>query len=190
MRAFISIDLPPALFTPVFKERIFGDRCTRVATDFHLTLLFLPNITEEKARGLWNTMDEIAGDISPFKATIKGAGAFNRRGRPGVLWFGFADGGITVKMHSDLMSKASELGIETAAESFEPHITLARFRCTPAMPSLHAFLERYRDVALGEQHVDHLHFKQSELLSGGARHTVLHTSVLRGTSSPCSTDPV
>lgn len=102
----------------------------------HLTLHFLGNVDDAFEQRLRDTLsDPIA--VAPFDVTFDGLGMFPERGSPRVLWLAVAAGleplrvlhdVVVARLKSSPTSERAAPAPERTAESFTPHLTLARFR--------------------------------------------------------------
>jgi len=89
----------------------------------HLTLVFLDTRPDEAVEELDRLGMEICADASPFELTLSGLGAFPSFRRPKVLWVG-VEGQTDALVQ--LQAKFSAASMPGEAESYLPHITLAR----------------------------------------------------------------
>lgn len=96
---------------------------------FHFTLKFLGEISEEEATQALAALEQAAAGTAPFDVTVAGLGGFPTPERPSVLWAGVTDG------QAGLSSLAANVEREFAARGFarerrpfKPHLTLGRVR--------------------------------------------------------------
>jgi 2'-5' RNA ligase len=130
----------------------------------HVTLKFLGDVPEER-------IDKIAGALSavrvaPFRAQVKGLGAFPGRSVR-VVWLGLE--GNFAELYRKVEDALSPFGFEREARGFSPHVTLGRVGrpTTDVSRILAAKIAAlsYRD--LGSFTVDEFILKKSTLARGG-----------------------
>ena len=82
-------------------------------------------------------MDSVLRMVRSFELKTGDLGAFPSRGAPRVLWVGLGEGEVRLKsLHKELERGFQGAGLEKAAGSFRPHLTLARWGRHPqAVPS-------------------------------------------------------
>ncbi len=102
----------------------------------HLTLHFLGNVDDAFEQRLRDTLSNPI-TIAPFDVTFDGLGMFPERGSPRVLWLGVAEGleplrslhdVFVARLKSSPTPERATPTPERTADSFTPHLTLARFR--------------------------------------------------------------
>jgi 2'-5' RNA ligase len=95
----------------------------------HLTLKFLGEISEEKAKEVTAALDGIARTVKPFDLTLKDIGAFPKIDFPKVLWAGLDKGALESQ---ELASKVDEalslIGFNKEERPFSAHLTIGRVR--------------------------------------------------------------
>lgn len=129
MRAFVALELPEAFADEVagLARRLEATCAGRFvpAENHHLTLAFLGEVGEARARRAMEALDAACAGVGPVRLCACGLGAFGR-GRDATLWLG-------VKKDEGLMALARRVRAELAAreiaydkKDFLPHVTLAR----------------------------------------------------------------
>ncbi len=102
----------------------------------HLTLHFLGNVEDAFEQRLRETLSASIA-VAPFDVTFDGLGIFPERGSPRVLWLGVAEGleplrslhdVFVARLKSSPTPERATPTPERTADSFTPHLTLARFR--------------------------------------------------------------
>lgn len=180
MRLFCAVELP-ALIRERASEHIAV--LQRLAPDvragwerpekLHITLKFLGEIEESRARLLSAASERAAGSVEPFHLSIEGAGAFPPRGPARVLWLGLKDAtGALSLLQRRLEEECSVEGFPREARPFKPHITIARLR-HPAGARRLAALHEEKGFAPAGFSVHDLVVIRSELGHGGSRYTEL-----------------
>lgn len=132
-RLFFGLPLPDTCKQSIIRWRAetFPAEAGRpVAADaLHLTLAFLGEVSDEKARALMR----LAGRIQQpsFSLTLDDAGHWPRSG---VVWLGprQAPRGL-LQLAQLLRSQAARSGCAQPAQSFHPHVTLLRQAMQPVM---------------------------------------------------------
>ncbi|CAM3987693.1 RNA 2',3'-cyclic phosphodiesterase [Nocardiopsis rhodophaea] len=148
MRLFLAIDPPDDLLERVAEAahalRSDGDglRWSQPA-DWHLTLVFLGEISDERRSLLEQRFAAELRHHQPLSLAVRGAGTFpgdDTRAR--VLWAGFeGDIGALGRLAADLRRVARKSGVPIEHRPYVPHLTLARSR-VPADVSRHRWVLR------------------------------------------------
>ena len=143
MRAFIALEMPEEFVDDAasLARRLSRDVEGRFvpAQNYHLTLAFLGEIGEAKARDAMDAIDEACRTVGPVPIDVVGLGAFGKRAGGSGLW-------LEVAKDPELMALAERLraGLDARgvafdrSSSFLPHVTLARRAKLPssALPQL------------------------------------------------------
>jgi 2'-5' RNA ligase len=185
MRLFIAIDLDSAARETIAAEQralaraIGDDRSLRwVRTDqMHLTLVFLGEVSDA---GVPPLVAAIGAPLSTptFDLGFAGFGVFPPRGAPRVLWLGVKTGASdAVEVQRDIADRVTGAGVEIDTRSFQPHLTLARWRTAPR-GEIRRALERLPAVEIARVRVDHVTVYQSHLSSSGPRYIPLARATL------------
>ena len=121
-----------------------------VAPDrWHLTLLFLGAVPEERVPPLVAVAGDVVGSASAMTMRLAGAGRFGPLRRPQVFWAGL-DGDVQplVDLAVRLASAARGLDLSVEDRPFRPHLTLGRWPLRrPADGTLPERLADYRGPA-------------------------------------------
>lgn len=134
MRTFIAIELSQeirdTLAQIASRLKYAGADVKWVEKDnIHLTLKFLGEISEEKAKLVAARLDTIAKETKPFEISLKDLGAFPKIDSPRVIWVGLDKG---AKESTELAKKIglalSKLGFQEEARPFAAHLTIGRVR--------------------------------------------------------------
>ena len=129
---------------------------------WHLTLLFLGAVPEERVAALVEAAAPAVSAAGPMRLRMAGGGRFGSRRRPTVAWAGLeGDVGPLVELAARLAGAARSLGLPVEDRPFRPHLTLGRWR--PGQPADGALTDRlagYRgpswtvtEVALLQSHL-------------------------------------
>ena len=102
-------------------------RWTRVE-EWHLTLLFLGEVPEDRVPCLTEALESALGGHPALDLALDGWGTFPQRGgRASVFWVGVEGEGLLELAH-DLREAARSVGVPIESRPFVPHLTLARAR--------------------------------------------------------------
>jgi 2'-5' RNA ligase len=189
IRAFIAIDLPPAIQETLDKQttrlrQILGDDLVRwVPThNMHLTLKFLGSLPLLHLDFIKQMLAQAAESNPQFDLQISGLGSFPNSKRPRVLWAGIhAPTGLT-SLQKMIEDGATRLGYNKEERPFSLHLTLARVRQGISAQGLHKIstaLSTFQLGKIGIARVDSVHLYQSDLHSEGSVYTKLFSATLR-----------
>ncbi len=143
IRAFLGIDLPPAVRGALQVQQFLLPLPRRVEPEnLHLTLVFLgerPEPVLDAAHERFEALRE-----NGFPLSLQGLGLFGKA-RPHTAWAGIAPSPPLMHLQAKVETIAHRAGCPDDARKYVPHVTLGRFP-TPA-PLDAARLERA--IALG-----------------------------------------
>lgn len=142
------------------------------AKNFHLTLKFLGDISEQALPDMKSILSEAVRDKACFNITFNRLGVFPNSHRPKIIWVGpDKPNPELITLQQDIDSKLNA-GFHFAKEkNFAPHITLSRVR-NYVKPGL---VKKAIGINPGtiKISVNKVHLIKSELLSSGAAHSSL-----------------
>lgn len=141
----------------------------------HVTLEFFENVSEEELKNLKRAIRNV--DFEPFRASVKGLGAFPSVDHIRVVWAGFDD----ERSFHQLNQQVSDHNVDNDnSNSFKPHITLLRVRNVSGerKRKLQRTLREFQLHEFGEAKVDKVKLYRSELGNGGTNYTVLEEKKL------------
>ena len=127
MRTFIAVDMPEEVkeeLINVQKKLRFG--VFKLVKDFHITLHFLGEKTEEEIEDIKDVLSRIR--FKSFDLELSDVGVFPSRKYITVIWVGTKGQGI-YELQKLIDSQLSELNIEMN-HNFLSHITIARVKST------------------------------------------------------------
>jgi RNA 2',3'-cyclic 3'-phosphodiesterase len=137
LRLFVGIEFPPEL-----KLRL-SLLCTGVAGakwadpgNFHLTLRFIGEITEDVAADVDEALSRIKA--RRFELQLAGTGVFGGN-KPRALWVGVERHPELIRLRDKIEQALVRVGLEPEQRKFAPHVTLARLR-GPELDKLGHFL--------------------------------------------------
>lgn len=148
------------------------------AQNFHLTLKFLGNISEETLPCIKAKLSEAIADKERFNITFNQLGVFPNPRHPKVIWIGSdkTDPEL-VTLQRDIDSKLSKCHPFVKEKRFSPHITLSRVR-NRIKPDI---LNKTLEIETGSISipVNQVHLIKSQLYSSGAVHSSLFCGNLK-----------
>lgn len=198
MRLFAAIDLTDAARAAVAAEQTkiiaaLGDDVEGLKVvrpeHMHLTLAFAGEADEALGAAIVETMTlDIA--LAPFALAFGGVGTFPAEGTPRILWLGVTEGAReAIELQKSVASRFEAAGADLDRRPFHPHLTLARWRDSPARGA-----RRRQDRRRAPQSsrriatidVAGVALYQSRLSSSGPAYVRLAHAPLRCPSSPSS----
>lgn len=182
VRAFIAIELPPAMqnrlaavVTPL-REPLSGAVRWLPVNDIHLTMKFLGDVEEVLLGRLIARMRALAAQVEPFTISVAQWGAFPNPRRPRVVWVGVDPSPRLIELAAKIELETRALGFEPDARPFSPHLTIGRVTQNASLPQLHRLTDLLMSAPLGEigsVAVSQLVLFQSRLSRTGAQYSAL-----------------
>ncbi len=134
MRCFIALEFPDDI-----KEKIYRSIKPEVRSkpelkwvsqeNLHLTLKFLGEISEHKAREVAEELEKNFRGAKKIRVKLGKVGSFTDRGYIRVLWIGVEEGENEIKGLAEIVEKSmKKLGFPREKREFVPHLTIARTR--------------------------------------------------------------
>ncbi len=167
LRLFAAIPLPDDLrarLRPL--QRGVSGAAWRPPENFHLTLRFFGEVTEDLAAALDDELARVRGQ--PFDVTLCGAGWFGGA-RPSALWVGVAPSAPLTTLAGRCERAARRAGLAPESRKFTPHVTLAYCHGT-APPDAARFVERLARFKADAMTVDRFHLYSSWMGKGPSRY--------------------
>ena len=179
-RMFCAVELPEIIRTRIEKHiQQVRDAVPESqpswarVNNIHLTLKFFGNVDHVRVNRITDALSRAVEDISQFKVSIGGAGAFPNNRQPRVLWIGIDDSGGQLKhLHESIEAECARKGFEREARAYRPHLTIARIRKREGARELTEANQNFGFTPL-EMPVTELLLFRSELSSKGSRYTVV-----------------
>lgn len=177
MRAFVAIDLPVEIHQELgrrqddFRKRLsaLGGKDREInwvrPEGVHLTLKFLGEISE----GQLNQTAEQLNAIPPFEkfeVEVRGFGFFPNIKRPRVFWAGLVAPPILAQLAAKVDAAAAKAGFAPEKRTFQPHLTLARFKNPLSLPDFGSVLGLPSEDSMGRFEVSEFYLFESKLRSG------------------------
>ena len=148
------------------------------AQNFHLTLKFLGNISQQALPCIKAILSEAIADKSQFNITFNRLGVFPNARHPKVIWIGSdKTSPDLVTLQRDIDSRLNRCDLFVKEKRFSPHITLSRLRNGPKPDILKKTLEIETGSLLIP--VTQVHLIKSRLHSSGAVHSSLFCGNLK-----------
>ncbi len=167
IRSFVAVDLPSSMRKDIgaIQREIATEGLRIVRPELvHVTLKFLGDVPEERIDKVVEALRSVK--IAPFDAKLKGMGAFPGRSVR-VVWLGLE--GNFPELYQAVEKALGHFGFECDDRGFSPHVTLARVNRPSSDISrlLAPKIAMYKDIDLGQFHVDRFLLKKSTLTRGG-----------------------
>ncbi len=144
IRAFLGIDLPPALRGALQVQQFLLPLPRKVAPEtLHLTLVFLGDCPEPALEAAHEGFETLRAQS--FVLSLQGLGLFGKD-RPRAAWAGVAASPDLLHLQARADAIARRAGCPVETRKFLPHITLGRFP-PPAPPDA---MRLERAVAQGQ----------------------------------------
>ena len=169
-RLFVSVDPPKSIRQTLvdLDPHIRGVRWT-AEDQFHLTVGFFPDVTEEGELALREKLNEI--EFRGFFLPVERVGTFPPKGVIKIIWIGVGRGHPHLfQLHKRVQEAALAVGLDADLRPWHPHITLARCRDVPG-GALNKFLKSNADFDAGMFPVEAFHLYCSQLTPAGPIHT-------------------
>ena len=191
IRAFIAIELPPAILDELdkiearLKPQVPHDTVRWVKADsLHLTLKFLGQVPSDQLSLITSGLRAAVAAHAPFTLEVIGAGCFPNIHRPRVVWVGVKDN----NHHLHALQRAVEnaiapLGYPTEVRDFTPHLTLGRLARDVRQidqKKIGEVVEASAVGSLGRWEVKQVALIRSDLKPNGAEYTILSHAALSG----------
>ena len=170
MRLFVAIR-PPRLVRERLIAAMGGISGARWQSDdqLHLTLRFIGEIDRRRAEDVHAALGAV--HQAPFEMRLSGAGFFESRGKPDVVWAGLAPPEPPTALHRKIDQALVRAGLAPERRAFVPHITLARLNRSAG--PIGGFLEQAGDLSGPAFTVDRFALFESDLTAERAVYSML-----------------
>lgn len=124
-RLFVALPLPSDL-TDTLLDTMDGIEGARWQSEeqLHLTLRFAGELDPRQGEDLVTALSRV--ESPAFDLEIRGAGHFERKGRPHTLWAGVAPSEPLAVLQRRVERACRAAGLPPETRKFVPHVTLAR----------------------------------------------------------------
>ncbi len=185
MRTFIAIKVKPEalLLEKLFalKQELSEERIKWVdEQNFHLTLKFLGETSEEQVMQVKNILADYAALQQPVSFTLSGLGFFKSRGMPRVLYVDIHNGEALKLLAEGIETLLLPSGFKKEERPFNPHLTLARIKFIKDKKRFYQALETYQFSSNQPVTVYDVIFFQSRLQPDGPVYNELAKFSLQG----------
>jgi len=167
MRIFVAIEITNnEIINSVkkFQDSIKIDAKPVESNNFHFTLQFLGEITEEVSKKIIKALNLI--EFTSFSVNLKGVGVFPRPEFPRIIWIGTDENGgnMLIELSKKVEKVLKPLGF-SSNKAFKPHITV--FRIKKKIGNITNELKNRKMVDFGIQEIVSIKLKKSKLTSKG-----------------------
>ncbi|MDH3361234.1 MAG: RNA 2',3'-cyclic phosphodiesterase [Nitrosopumilus sp.] len=167
MRTFVAIEITNnEIINSVkkFQDSIKIDAKPVESNNFHFTLQFLGEITEEVSKKIIKALNLI--EFTSFSVNLKGVGVFPRPEFPRIIWIGTDENGgnMLIELSKKVEKVLKPLGF-SSNKAFKPHITV--FRIKKKIGNITNELKNRKMVDFGIQEIVSIKLKKSKLTSKG-----------------------
>lgn len=167
MRTFVAIEISNNETINSIKKFQNGmkiDAKPVESNNFHFTLQFLGEVTDEKSEKIIKALNSI--EFSSFSINLKGIGTFPKPEFPRVVWIGTDEigGNMLVELSKKVEKVLKPLGF-SSDKPFKPHITV--FRIKKKIGNITNELKNQKITDFGIQKIVNIKLKKSELTSKG-----------------------
>jgi len=178
IRSFIAVNLTDEVRASLAKVeeelRRTGANVRWVAPqNFHLTLVFLGYVDQDKLGEIAAAMREAVAEIKPFDIEFSGVGGLPSPTRPRVVHVGVKDetGGL-VKLNERISAAMRPFDVKIEDRKYVPHMTLGRVASPKNMDALIEAFKKLSSQSFGILHVGSVELMLSDLRPSGPVYTV------------------
>jgi len=181
IRTFLGIELDQGMRDAIQKWIDPIKRETREfrwvkSENLHFTIRFLGDVEESKVNGIGGVLDQALSPFKAFPLSLDDVGGFPKLSYPRVLWIGIRRGfDECCKIKNAMDHALVGLGFRMESQEYVPHLTLARAKGKPSLPSAIG-VNAFDSLRGMEMDVRAVTLFKSELTSSGSVYTKLHTA--------------
>ena len=177
MRLFVAVEIPSAVranLTQLVRHfRAFWPQTRWVrAENLHVTLKFIGEVEETKARGICAELAKVRSD-APVMLDFRGLGFFPNEKHPRVFWAGIQASPNLKTLTADIERALEAVEIPREGREFSPHLTLARFERQKPPEALRAAIRENAAHEFGSLQTNQFHLIESKLRPSGAEYTTV-----------------
>ena len=179
-RVFFGLELPDAIKTQLLalQAPVEGAKW-QWRGQLHLTLAFIGQVDDKRVADLCRAASRV--DITAFDLEVAGLNTFGRPERPRNLWAGIGDKPQLCNLQRQLSGHLASAGFDSGQSTFQPHITVARFRRQAG--SVVRLLEQHGNDRFGRCPVTGFVLFQSTQGPAGSVYTVIERFPLAQTTA-------
>ena len=193
IRAFIALPIPEAVKAEIERaqdelRQALPKPCARWTRreQFHLTLCFLGNVATTRVPELTEAVGAACQGFPALRLRAERIGCFPDTRFPRVVWVWVHHDADQLAALQKAVAQATVKFAESQSEKdFTGHVTIARTReiRKPQAEILANLAHRMTGRFFGEWTADKVELMRSDLLSDGARHSVVATFPLQGSDA-------
>jgi 2'-5' RNA ligase len=179
MRTFIALDLSPEIKARLAEllsrmTSLGGDIKWVSRESMHLTLKFLGEIDDLRAKAVEELLQNVSQKYDPMPLACRGTGSFPAGSkRPRVLWVGVEAPPALGLLEEDIEGGCEKLGFERESRPFRPHLTLGRVRSPAGIGRVVQEFGTSSETFFGEMVAGRVAFFESRLKPSGAEYRIL-----------------
>ncbi|GJQ59877.1 MAG: RNA 2',3'-cyclic phosphodiesterase [Candidatus Scalindua sp. AMX11] len=184
LRLFIAIEIEKRI-----KERILEFLNQLKETDvrirwmayenLHVTVKFIGDVDPIILPSLVKSLESVASRCRPFRIQIGNVAVFPTAKRPRILFVGLGDKeNNLVNIFEEVETEIEEFGIKRELRKYVGHITIGRIKSQKNIHKILELLPSYSDRFFGQETVNHITLKQSELTPKGPIYSTLNRFTL------------
>lgn len=146
--------------------------------NLHFTLSFLGQVPDDAQAPIAAALVEAARGVAPFRAHLRGVGAFPSARRPRVVWAGVDDPRPLAALATRVREALAARGLAGDDKDFRAHLTLARVKSERAPDELVHFLRVHGQDELYDIDVREVRLYKSVLAPTGPTYEPLASAAL------------
>ncbi len=189
IRAFIALPIPESVKVEIERaqdelRQALPKHCARWTKreQFHLTLRFLGNVETQRVPELAAAVGDSCQGFPALKLRAERIGCFPDLRFPRVVWVWVHDSAERLAaLQKAIAEKTARFAAGEAEKDFTGHVTIARTHeiKRPQAQILANLAHRMTERFFGEWTADKVELMRSELLPGGAQHSVVAAFALK-----------
>ena len=149
--------------------------------NIHLTIKFLGETPPTKIIEIEHTLNDVCSKFNPFEVEVGGLGAFPKLDQPRVIWAGVKICPDLANLHIGIEKSMLKLGFALENRPFSAHLTLSRVPdhfLPDQLAAISQIIKATKVNEIGSFNVNSVNLFRSDLKSGGAIYTCLHSANL------------
>ena len=146
--------------------------------NFHLTLFFLGDTTEDQIKEVRVQMSNIVDNFESFTMKIQGLGVFKNFHKPRVLWAGIQNYNPLAEIKKQVDKEMLKMGFNPDAREFKPHLTLARIKWINNKDKLKNLVLEHKDQYFQDVTINEIIFYESILRAEGPEYKPIEKFLL------------
>jgi len=171
MRAFIAIEVSDEVRDNLVRaQQRIGTKAAKIKfverENFHVTLKFLGEIDDARARDVMEALEGIAKKHKKHRVRVKGIGVFPNPNYVRVIWAGIENDGEINAIAKEVEREMRKLGFKRE-HNFVAHVTIGRVKFVRDKLELAMALRDLENEDFGEFEVDAIELKRSTLTPRG-----------------------